>query len=131
MAKKKKIEQVEFEFPIKCSARLLYQMISTSTGLAEWFAEKVETRGDIFVFHWGDEEESAELIELEDNEAVRFEWTDNSHVGDYFEMSIKVDELTNDVALVIVDFCEPGEKDETFLLWETQVSELMHAIGAA
>lgn len=106
-------------------------MISTSTGLAEWFAEKVETRGDIFVFHWGDEAETAEVTDMSENEYIRFEWTDDSHVGEYFQMSIKVDELTNDVALLVTDFCEPGEREESYLLWETQVNELMHAIGAA
>ena len=69
MAKKKKIVEVEFEFPIRCSARLLFQMISTPTGLSDWFAEKVENIGDtdlIFI-----EVQSGEYFGEDD--IVRFE----------------------------------------------------------
>lgn len=131
MAKKKKIVKVEFEFPIRCSARLLFQMISTPTGLSDWFAEKVENIGDLYIFHWGDDSEKAEMTDAEDCEFVRFEWAEDGHVGEYFELHIKVDELTNDVALMVTDFCEAGEEEEIKLLWETQVNELMHSIGAA
>lgn len=131
MAKKKKVVQVDFEFPIRCSARLLYQMISTPTGLSEWFAEKVEHIGDLLIFHWGDDTEQAEITDEEDSEFIRFDWVDSDHVGEYFEFNIKVDELTNDVALVVTDFCEEGDEASTKLLWETQVNQLMHSIGAA
>lgn len=131
MAKKKKIVEVEFEFPIRCSARLLFQMISTPTGLSDWFAEKVENIGDTFIFHWGDDTETAEMTDAEDCEFVRYDWVDGDHPGEFFEFNIKVDELTNDVALVVTDFCEEGDEKSLKLLWETQVNELMHSIGAA
>ena len=38
----------EIEFPVNSSPQLLYQYISTPSGLAEWFAEEVNSRGEFF-----------------------------------------------------------------------------------
>ena len=48
----------------------------------------------------------------------------------YFEMAIKVDDLTNDVALMITDFAEEDEMDEAKLLWENQINDLKKVIGS-
>ena len=52
----------EMEFPIKVSQKLLFQYISTPSGLSEWFADNVNSRGEIFIFIWDDSEESAKLL---------------------------------------------------------------------
>ena len=44
----------EMEFPIKVSQKLLFQYISTPSGLSEWFADNVNSRGEIFIFIWDD-----------------------------------------------------------------------------
>ena len=36
----------ELEFPIQSSPQLLYQYISTPSGLSEWYADNVNTRGE-------------------------------------------------------------------------------------
>jgi hypothetical protein len=36
----------EIEFPINSSPQLLYQYISTPSGLSEWFADNVNSRGE-------------------------------------------------------------------------------------
>ena len=46
----------EMEFPIKVSQKLLFQYISTPSGLSEWFADNVNSRGEIFIFIWNDSE---------------------------------------------------------------------------
>ena len=38
----------ELEFPIQASPQMLYQYISSASGLSEWFAENVNSRGIIF-----------------------------------------------------------------------------------
>jgi hypothetical protein len=40
------------------------------------------------------------------------------------------DEITKDVSLMVVDFAEEGELDESRLLWENQISDLKHVIGS-
>ena len=44
----------EIEFPINSSPQLLYQYISTPSGLSEWFADNVNSRGEFFTFIWND-----------------------------------------------------------------------------
>ena len=57
----------EMEFPIKVSQKLLFQYISTPSGLSEWFADNVNSRGEIFIFIWDDSEESAKLLRKNNN----------------------------------------------------------------
>lgn len=40
----------ELEFPINSSPQLLYQYISTPSGLQEWFADTVNSRGEFSLF---------------------------------------------------------------------------------
>mgnify|MGYP000477561494 CR=1 FL=1 len=51
----------EIEFPIQASPQLLFQYISTPSGLSEWFADDVNSRGEIFTFIWDDSEEDANV----------------------------------------------------------------------
>ena len=39
----------EMEFPIHASPQLLFQYISTPSGLSEWFADNVNSRGEILL----------------------------------------------------------------------------------
>jgi len=45
-------------------------------------------------------------------------------------MEVRVDDLTNDVALVITDFCDAGDETSSEQLWESQVRQLKMAIGS-
>jgi uncharacterized protein YndB with AHSA1/START domain len=65
------------EFHIKVSPRLLYTLISTSEGLARWFADKVNVNDDIYEFEWEGSQQKARLLESKEPEYVRFEWTDD------------------------------------------------------
>ena len=51
----------ELEFPLNSSPQLLYQYISTPSGLQEWFADKVNSRSEFFTFTWDDNDEYARL----------------------------------------------------------------------
>ena len=122
----------EIEFPINSSPQLLYQYISTPSGLQEWFADKVNSRGDFFTFEWNDSQEYARLASKKTAEKIKFKWVDENKKDTeyYFEIRILEDELTKDVSLLIVDFAEEDELDESKQLWENQVSDLKHVIGS-
>jgi len=122
----------EIEFPINSSPQLLYQYISTPSGLSEWFADNVNSRGEFFTFIWNDSEEKARLASKKSGEKVKFRWIDdhNKDTEYFFELHILVDELTKDVSLLVVDFAEKDEIDEATLLWENQISDLKHLIGS-
>ncbi|HNU59227.1 MAG TPA: START-like domain-containing protein, partial [Aquaticitalea sp.] len=82
----------EMEFPIHASPQLLYQYMSTPSGLSEWFSDNVNSRGEIFTFIWDDTEEQAKLVSKKSSERIRFRWVEDEEDGEsyYFEMRIQV-----------------------------------------
>jgi len=122
----------ELEFPITSSPQLLYQYISTPSGLSEWFADNVNSRGEFFTFIWDDTEEKARVSSKKSGEKVKFRWIDDDNKDGeyYFELRILVDEITKDVSLMVVDFAEEGDIQESKQLWENQISDLKHVLGS-
>ena len=121
----------EMEFPIKVSQKLLFQYISTPSGLSEWFADNVNSRGEIFIFIWNDSEESAKLIKKINNQKIQFQWLDDEETDYYFELRIQFDEITKDVSLIVTDFAEDeDEVEESKLLWTNQISDLKKVLGS-
>lgn len=122
----------EMEFPIHASPQLLYQYISTPSGLSEWFADNVNSRGELFTFIWNDGEEQAKMLTKKSGERIKFKWLyDDDDSQYYFEIRIQVDEITKDVSLMITDFSEEDEVEETKMLWENQISDLKQVLGSA
>ena len=120
----------ELEFPIHASTYMLFQYISTASGLAEWFADNVNSGGDVFVFIWDDAEERAKLLSKKNEDRVKFQWLDDENEVCYFEMRLQVDEITKDVSLIVTDFAEEDELEEAKMIWENQISALKHILGA-
>jgi uncharacterized protein YndB with AHSA1/START domain len=122
----------ELEFPINSSPALLYQYISTPSGLSEWFSDNVNSRGEYYTFIWDDSEEKARVTAKKTNERIKFKWLDeNGSDTDYsLELKIVEDEITKDVSLVVSDFAEEDDIKEATLLWENQISDLKHVIGS-
>lgn len=123
----------DIEFPIQASPQLLYQYISTPSGLSEWFSDNVNSRGELFTFIWDDSEEQAKLLNKKSGERVKFRWVVDEEDDQtyYFEIRIQVDEITKDVSLMVTDFAEEGEVDESKMLWENQISDLKQVLGSA
>ena len=44
-------------------------------------------------------------------------------------MTIRIDDLTKDVALLVTDFADEGEEDEIQLMWDNNIDKLKKAIG--
>lgn len=120
-------QKITLEYPINSSPKVLFARLSTPGGLSEWFADDVNLKGNIFSFIWEGTEQQAEVIQKKENKYIRFRWVDDPET--YFEFRVSIDELTKDVALVITDFTEDDEIDDTTELWNTQVAELKHIIG--
>lgn len=120
------------EIDFQASPQLLFQYLSTPSGLSEWFADNVNSRGEDFTFIWDDSEEYAKLLQKKNNEKVRFRWLDDEEDQDdyYFEFKIVVDEITKDVSLIISDFADEDELDESKMLWENLIGSLKQVLGA-
>jgi uncharacterized protein YndB with AHSA1/START domain len=126
-------EKFEMEFVVHASPALLYQYISTPSGLSEWFADNVNSRGELFTFIWDGSEEQAKLLSKKSGERIKFRWLSDEEDGAsyYFEIRIQVDEITKDVSLMITDYAEEDEIDEGKMLWENQISSLKQVLGSA
>lgn len=129
MAEKK---QIQLEYIVNCSPKVLFNRLSTAAGLTEWFADDVRVKGNRFTFIWGSMNEEAEKKIHRENKMVRYEWVgdDDNKDESYFEFIINQDDLTNDVSLTIIDFADDDEVDETISLWDSQISTLKHLLGS-
>ncbi len=121
-------KKIHLEYTINSSPKVLYARLSTPGGLAEWFADDVNLKGKVFSFIWNNAEQKAEAVQKKENKYIRFKWLEDPE-DTYFEFRINIDEITGDVALVITDFCDEDEVDDTTDLWNTQIAELKHVIG--
>jgi uncharacterized protein YndB with AHSA1/START domain len=126
MSEKKKFN---IEYEIKSSPRILYSFLNEPNGLAQWFADDVNVRDQIYTFTWDGEEQKAKLVGLKEYKSVKFKWMDDEPQC-YFEMEIIQDELTNDVALSVTDFAPEENIAERKLIWDNQIDYLISVIGA-
>ena len=128
MAEKLKIQ---LEYIMNCSPKVLYNRLSTASGLSEWFADDVRVKGNLFTFVWEDTDQVAEKKNHKENKMVRYEWVENADKNEkYFEFIIAQDDLTNDVSLLVTDFVEGDEKEATTDLWNTQITKLKQLLGS-
>ncbi len=126
-------EKFELEFIIRSSPNVLFNYLATPSGLSEWFSDNVNIKGDIYSFFWDDSEDQARLLAKKDKEFVRFIWMYDEEDGEdvYFEMRITVDQITGETALIITDFADAGEQEESTLLWEKQITKLKRILGGS
>ena len=120
----------DLEYVFHASQKVLFERLSTSSGLSEWFADDVNQKNNIFTFEWDGSKQEAKMIYKKDNQVVRFHWLDSEDENSYFEFRFEVDALSNDLSLIITDFADEDEIDENIELWDSQISELKHLLGA-
>ncbi len=124
-------KKIHIEYPLNpASGTVLWGAISTPSGLQRWFADKVtKTENKIFTFQWGKTEtRTAEIINLRNEYFIRFHWTDEEPKT-YFELKIQYNELTNDYELIVTDFTDTSEEEDTINLWNSQIDVLRRTCG--
>jgi uncharacterized protein YndB with AHSA1/START domain len=118
------------EFPVRCSPTILWDFLSTPSGLQEWFADKVDERDGIYSFTWsGGTPDKAEVLDQEEEYFIKYRWT-HSDKAEYFEFRIEKTEISNQTILIIKDFAEKSEIKDQSQLWDYQIKELFHRLGA-
>jgi len=120
----------ELEYPIHSSINILFDRLSTLSGLSEWFADDVNVdREGVYTFTWEGSQQQATLVSKKKNDHVRFKWLESDE--EYFEFLIQVDELTNDVSLIVTDFADDeDDKEDAVQLWDLQIDNLKKIIGS-
>ena len=128
MAEQKKT--IELEYMLNTPPVILFNRLSSPSGLSEWFADSVVAEGKVYTFTWSGIEEKAEQILRKENKVIRFQWLDEDEGNPWFEFQIIVDELTGDVALVVVDHVDPDEENDSIDLWNKQIEVLKRGLGS-
>ena len=71
----------------------------------------------------------SDVKDLKDEDFVKYHWEDSPKT-EYFMFRIYKSEISNDTILEITDFAEAKEVKEQSFLWDKQIEDLKHAIGA-
>ena len=126
-----KKEKITMEYMLKAgSGNIIWNIISTPSGLETWFADKVTAKNKTFTFQWGKTEiREAELINCRTNNFIRFHWLDDEESKSYFERRIAYNELTEDLMLEVTDWAMPDEIEDLKDLWESDVEKLKRISG--
>jgi len=120
----------EMEFVIRASEDMVFEFVSTESGLSEWFCDDVNIRDGVFTFDWDGQIQQAKLVKEIPPQLIRYQWLDKND-GSYFEFRIQKDELTNDISLIITDFAsDKADEVSARLLWHSQVDKLLHVLGS-
>jgi uncharacterized protein YndB with AHSA1/START domain len=120
----------ELEYIVHTSTPILFEFLTTPSGLSEWFCDDVNIRDNVYSFQWDENAQKAQLIKLIEESVVRYQWTDKSD-NSYFEFRIERDDLTNDISLIVVDFADtPEDRHSSTLLWNSQIDKLLSVLGS-
>ena len=127
MAQKKQAFTIERTF--RSSPAILYDFLTTPSGLIQWFSDSADLNGDIYSFGWNGDEQNAEVLSFDEEDYIRLRWEDEEDDKAYFEYRIKKNEITGETILYVTDFAFKNEIKETINLWDSQLVDLKKCIG--
>ena len=125
MSKKKEFV-IEYDF--QSSPQLLFQYLSTASGLSEWFSDDVNYRGEKYTFFWGDSEEYARVLSKKINEKIKFQWIngDDDEEDYFFEFKIQMDEIANNSWIITNKKAEEIFNYRNKNSWNNLIKEFGH-----
>lgn len=126
-----KKEKLHIEYPLTATSKnVIWNAISTPSGLENWFANKVKAVDKHFTFTWGkDETREAEVTNMRVFTFIRFHWLDEEEAKTYFEIKMNFNELTGDYSLEITDFADASDLEDQRSLWDSQIETLRRTCG--
>lgn len=127
MAQKKQPFTIERTF--RSSPAILYDFLTTPSGLIQWFSDSADLNGDVYTFGWNGDEQTAEVLSFDEEEYIRLRWEDEEDDKAFFEYRIKKNEITGETILYVTDYAYKDEIKETISLWESQLNDLKKCIG--
>ena len=124
-------KKIHLEYLLNATSKnILWEAISTPSGLEGWFADKVVSDYRRVNFCWGkNERREAMIVGVRAFSFIRFHWLDAEIEREYFELKMTNNELTNDFVLEITDFSAEEEVDDACDLWESDVAALRRTCG--
>jgi hypothetical protein len=84
-------------------------------------------KDDSYIFSWEGSEEIAYILEDIEEEYLSLQWED--YPTEYLEFKIYKGEITGQTILEITAFCDDDEVKQEKAYWQTQISNMKHAMG--
>lgn len=122
------------DYQINASKKIVFQYLSTASGLEEWFADEVKINEDKhFIFNFDDEDHYARQVAIRTNVHVKFEFYDPKlpDESDHSSVEFKLEEneLTQMLFLKVIDYSDEYSEEELTAIWEGLVNKLKEIIG--
>lgn len=122
------------DFSINASKKMLYPYIFSASGLSQWMADDVTINEDkVFDFIWEEESHKARMVAHRLNSYVRFEFFPDSDEDEddpaYIELRLEMNELTQSVFLLVTDYSDINDSEESLDLWTSLVDTLKEIVG--
>jgi uncharacterized protein YndB with AHSA1/START domain len=122
------------DYQINASKKIVFNYLSTASGLSEWFADDVTINEDKnYIFYFDNENHHARLVALRTNMHVKFEFYDpaveNEEDHSYIEFKLDENELTQTLYIKVIDYSDVYDDDESVAIWEGLISQLKEIIG--
>ena len=121
--------QQELEFPLKASPVIIYDYLSNTSNLTQWFCDDLKAKSkDTYIFMWEGEERVATIEKKVRGKLVRWSWND-APKGEFVQIEVIKDDMTGDVLVRVTDFCDADEAESNIELWEADIEHLGSVIG--
>jgi len=122
------------DYQINASKKIVFQYLSTASGLEEWFAEEVRINEDNnFIFHFDNEDHYAKVASIRTNSHVKFEFYDpdqpESEDHSFIEFKLEENELTQSLFLKVIDYSDSYTDEELTRIWHGLILHLKEIIG--
>jgi len=109
--------EVKFEYVLHTSPKIIYKLLSTPSGLTEWFADDILVEGDVYTFVWDGHGQAAKVYKKPHDFFVRYDWVDEE--GRFISFKIQYNKVSKDSDLIITDFVDDEDEIEDLKnLWE-------------
>ncbi len=122
------------EFEMKASPKVIFSYLVNPAGLAQWFADDVNTDDyRVFNFIWDNSPHYARIASMRTNKYVKFEFLsdDRKEKTDpaYIEFKLDLNELTQSSFLKVIDYSDTDDEDDLKELWTHLVASLRESVG--
>lgn len=117
------------EYIVRSSPSILFEFVTEPSKLAQWFSDTCDGNDTTIVFGWSGSRELADIVDFIEDEYVKYHWKDNKK-DEFFSFRIYKSEISFETVLEVTDFAEEKEIKDQTRLWDSQIDELKHHIGA-
>jgi uncharacterized protein YndB with AHSA1/START domain len=122
------------DYQINASKKIVFNYLSTASGLSEWFADDVNINEDKhYVFHFDNQDHFARQVSIRSYLNVKYEFYDpanpNEEDKSFIEFKLEENDLTQTLFVTVIDYSDEYDEEESIAIWEGLIGRLKEIIG--